>query len=291
MKNLLAFLFFLFLTTQLSAKDTLNYTVVPHLAHISNVQTEKTNLILSGFLPQLINEFAEEQKLQAQPVEFESIKSALDTAQTGWSEEIKNLDVIGGIYYDENIAEYMTYIYPPIYEDEILVVLPDSNSFKITTINGFNQLDKSLRAVVIKGFPLGPWWQSLTHDKETRWREHVVLKTEEEARPLRVDSVNEIEEAFSYVLKGTHYFVGSNLMVRDFLEKHPQALSKIKGQYVLIKGEKVKRPIFIAINQDFLDISDSSLERKLSDKIKDLKDSGNLEKRLLESKILFREGK
>ena len=231
MKKILLF-FFILTPLFCSAEQEMNYTVLPNLAYLSTLKVENEIQILEGLLPILIEDFAKDLNLSATPIPFSTAKEAREAAQKGSSPDVSSIDLIGGVYYDENTAQYMEYIYPAIYEDELLVVVPDKVKTKIYSLEDFQKLDVSLTAVVIDDFPLGSWWSQLIKDKNSRWREYVVTDNENYASPLKVEKVDSINEAMALVLKGTHYFVGSNLMLRDFLDRYPKVIHQINGQYI-----------------------------------------------------------
>ncbi|MBN1783765.1 MAG: hypothetical protein JW812_02235 [Alphaproteobacteria bacterium] len=269
------------------ADGELYYTTLPNLAYLSSIES-KDIPELKGMLPTLIEDLAKEKKLTTHNIYFENAEDAIESAKVGYGKKAHSLDLIGGIYYDEKIATFMEYIYPPLFEDHLLLVLPTRSSFSLQQLADFRSLDKNLPAVVIEGIALGQWWNDLTKDKNMQWREHVISNTTDEAKPLRVLQVKTIDKAMEEVLNGRGYFVGSGLMVRDYIGRHPEAISQIKGQYITENGKRLTRSVFIAINRDFLDLFSSlDLERVLSEKIHELKTSGDIQKRIDESKSLF----
>ncbi len=247
----------------------LYYTVVPNMAYLSSGKSVETN----GAIQNLVENLAKEKKLLTRFVSFKNAKNAIESSKVGYGKEEHSLDLIGGIYYDEKIANFMEYIYPPIFEDYLLLVLPSRSSFSLQQLADFRSLDDDLPAVVIEGVFLGEWWKNLISDNK---------------KPLRVLKVKTINDAMKEVLNGRAYFVGSGLMVRDYLSKNPESFSQIKGQFITENGKKLTRSIFLAINRDFLDLFSSlELERVFSEKLHELKESGELEKQIDLSKELF----
>lgn len=269
------------------ADGELYYTTLPNLAYLSSTKSKDLPEV-QGMLPNLIEDLAKEKKLRPHNIYFDNAEDAIESAKVGYGKKAHSLDLIAGVYYDEKIATFMEYIYPPIFEDHLLLVLPSKSSFSLQQLADFRSLDQNLPAIVIEGIELGPWWNDLTQDKNMQWREHVISNTTDKAKPLRVLKVKTIDKAMEQVLDGRGYFVGSGLMMRDYVARHPEAMSAIKGQYIKEKGKRLTRPLFIAINRDFLDLFSSlDLERVLSEKIHELKNNGELQKRIDESKSVF----
>jgi len=71
-------------------------------------------------------------------------------------------------------------------------------------------------------------------------------------------------------------------MMRDYLNRHPNHLSQVVGQHIKNEnGDFIKRPLFITVNRDFLTLFPSlNFEQEISERIKELKKLGNIEKRL-----------
>lgn len=282
------FSLFILTTFSLHADGEIYYTILPNLSYFAGVEQKQDNDLktFTGAIPQLIEDLMREKNLTPRALPFSSAQEAIDSATTGYGSNTHSLDVLAGVYYDEKIAPYMEYIYPPLFEDSILLVLPKSFNFSLTQLADFQSLDAQLTAVVIEGMNLGAWWESLAKDKQLRWREHVVSKTQNQAKPLHLIQAKTIDDAMILVLKGQAYFVGSGLMMRDYLSRHPNDMSQIIGQYIKTEnGDVIKRPLFITVNRDFLDLFPSlNFEQDLSEKVKKLKKSGDIEKRLKASK-------
>ncbi|MHA1541136.1 MAG: hypothetical protein ACTSXL_03605 [Alphaproteobacteria bacterium] len=281
------FLLSLIFTKILFADGEIFYTVLPQMAYFTTTKIAEDNTA-KGMIEKLIEDLAKEKKLSSTFVEFKTGKDAIESAKAGYGSGSSSLDLIGGVYYDEKIAEYMEYIYPPIFEDYLLLILPSESNFELKEIADFKILDKQMPAVVIQGVELGTWWKNLTADKNLEWRDHVVSSTIKNAKPLKVVEVENIDKAIELVVKGKAYFVGSGLMVKDLLARYPKLVKKIKGQFIRNKGRTMKKSLFIAVNNDFLDLFDSlDFAKVLSEKIYELKKSGELDTRIQESKKEF----
>ncbi len=273
-------------------KDKLYYTVMPNMAFLAHIEKSSDNgyMNLQGVLPKLIEDIADELNLNAQPIPLRTPYEALTTAERGGSEEINTIDMIAGVYYNERTAKYMTYIHPAIFKDPILTLFPQNIKETIKRPTDFQKLEqKQLKGVTIKGIRLGNWFEDIKKDKTGNWDKLVYQKQEKEAQPLTVETVDTIDDAMIKVMNGTHYFVGSYLMLNDFLKRHPSAIGQIQGGYIYVDNEPVIHSIFLAINNDFLDIFESlDAAHKIQKKIEQMKKSGELEQRILEHRTIFR---
>ncbi|MDR1691557.1 MAG: hypothetical protein LBR35_01830 [Rickettsiales bacterium] len=225
------FLYFLFVCFSLNAQVEMavNYLAVPNLGALSEISGFSKSLEYKGIIHSMVQRFFNNGILINDGTA--SYSDLLEGALDGKFEN-KPVDIIGGIYYDEKNLKYLMYVPVPVATDNMLIAFKSDLKSTYRGISEVEVLQNSdANLIIIEGMDLN---------------EIIVNKT--------FISFKSMEECINEILENNSVFVGSERMLRNYVEKNPDVKSKIAASHLKKDDKIVKRRLFFAFNRDFLSV-------------------------------------